>query len=203
MKKVTDTKVNIGPVRLSYMSVFKPRRNETRNEDEFSVTLLIPKKPHENLADPNSELKGIADTIKVALAQKFPQEPPKWTSPLKDGDKELNNDGEAKHPGYWYISTRAKVDYPPVLIDGNRNKVSGGWESGDWGIVQLNFYPYDTSGNKGVSSSLRAIQFLYRDEHFGNSSDPEAIAGEFDAVANAHSTPVPTVPDEEEFDPFE
>lgn len=204
MKQLETTKNGdiialVGPVRFSYLNVYKPRHNDTRNEEEYSAVLLIPKASNQFQTDAEGEIKGLVGAIKAVLGAKFPQTPPVWSNCMKDGDKELNKDtGEPKHPGYWFISTRTSTEYPPKLIDGKKKEVSSsdGWVSGDWGIAKLSFFAYDAKGNKGVSASLRAIQFLYKDEPFGSTGDP--LDG-FEEVENAHaSTPAQSG----EYDPF-
>jgi len=178
----------VGPVRLSYMSVFKPRMNDSREVEEYSVVLLIPKANNQFQKDAAAEISGIASTIKEVLAAKFAKAPAVWENCMKDGDKELNsNTGEPKYPGYWFISTRTTVDYPPALINGTKEKVtaSDGWVSGDWGLVKLSFFGYEAKQNRGVSTSLRAIQFLYKDEPFASGGDP--LDG-FDTVSDAHAS---------------
>jgi hypothetical protein len=199
MKALTPTMGIFGPCRLSYMHVFKPRMNEMKGEEEYGVVLLIPKQPNDFNTEPAPSIKLVADMIKAAAAEKFGASVAQYDRPLKDGDKELNNEGEPRYPGYWYIRVTAKVDYPPVLIDGNRKAVTNGFESGDWGIVKASFYGYDFKGRKGVSAGLRAIQFVAKDEPFGTATDPTAVANEFDVVAGA-ATASPS--NDEEDDPF-
>lgn len=164
----------IGPVRLVFLNVFKPRINEMKNPpvQEFSCVVLIPKTPNEFCSDPVAVGKAVVRLIKEAAEAKFGQKlPPKWVTPLKDGDAELNNEGEPKFPGYHYLSLSCGVEYPPLLIDCHREKVLSGWQSGDWGMVKASFYGYDhPSGKRGVGGGLRAIQFLKHDEAFGVSA---------------------------------
>lgn len=172
-------------VRLSYLSVFRPRKNALRNdEEEYSCTLLIPKTPNTFCPDPEAILNGLREAAQKALILKFKEVPKKYTDCLLDGDVETDNDGESKHPGYWFLSTRAGVEYPPVLLDGKRAPVldAKAWVSGDWGNVKLSFFGYDFKDKKGVSAGLRAIQFTKKDEPFGSDQSPEATRGEFDEV---------------------
>ncbi len=173
----------VGTVRFSYLYVHEPRKNELKNnEEEFSVTVLIPKTANEFCQDPDSVKKKIGGLMKEAAADKFGDKlPSNLQLPLKDGDVELTSNGEPKQPGYWYV--KAKCSFKPVLIDGYRNPVEDkdAWVSGDWGNVKLSFYGYDQAGNKGVSCGLRAIQFTRKGEPLA-SSDPKAIANEFDLV---------------------
>lgn len=184
MKKITDCIVILGPVRLSYLSVFKPRMNSIRKAEEYSATFLIPKQPNEFCKDPTKLLKEVREVIETALKEKFKEVPKKFETCLLDGDAETNNDGEPKHPGYWFIASRSSTDYPPVLIDGQRKPVidEKAWVSGDWGNVKLSFYGYEFEGKKGVSTSIRAVQFTRKDEPLGSTTDPESVAAEFDEV---------------------
>jgi hypothetical protein len=187
-KKITNTIVIVGPVRLSYLNVFKPRMNDIRKKVEFSGTLLIPKAPVPGFCEnPASLLKSVRETIETALKEKFGDIPKKYENwVLKDGDAETNNEGEPKHPGYYYISTRSDVDHPPVLVGPDRKPLieAGELQSGYWGYAKISIYAYLTGeGTKGVSSSLRAIQKYKADETFGSGvADAETVANEFDEV---------------------
>jgi hypothetical protein len=184
MKQLSKDTIIVGPVRFSYMNVFKPKANDLKEGKlELSVRLLLPKDAHKFQPEPKKEGKGISDTVKTVLAEKFPTVPAVWRNPLRDGDTELNDQtGESKHPGYWFLQATTTPEYPPVLIDSNRLPVEDGWQSGDWGYVKLRFYAYDTKGNKGVSAALQAIQFAYHDEPFGTVTDPVSVAKEFDVI---------------------
>jgi len=192
------TEAVVGPVRLSYLAVFKPRHNEMKGVEEFSAVLLIPKEPNSFCKDPKGVGKAVKGLIDGALESKFGKAPAKWDNPLKDGDVETNNDGEPKHPGYWYVNTRANLDYPPALIDGKRNKVFDGWQSGDWGFAKLKAYAYEFEGKKGVGLGLRAIQFTRHDEPFGSSDPTEG----FEEVEGSESGRVETAAadSEQQFD---
>ena len=171
----------IGPVRLSYMHVFEPRANNFKDgKEEYSLTMLLPKEPNEFCPDPKAIGAQIMGYVKAALLKKFGKEPGKWANPLKDGDVETDAEGNPKYPGYWYCN--AKSDEKPILIDGYCEPVVGGWQSGDWARVKVNFYGYDRE-SRGVGAGLRCIQFVAKDEAFGEDRSPEAIAKEFGTVA--------------------
>lgn len=179
------TLVIVQNVRLSYLYVFRPRKNELRGgEEEYSCTLLIPKTPNAFCPDPESTLKGIREATQKALIAKFKEVPKKYADCLLDGDIETDTEGEPKHPGYWFISIRAGVEYPPVLLDAKRAPVldARAWVSGDWGNVKISFFGYEFEKKKGVSGGLRAIQFTKKDAPFGSEQNPEAVAKEFDDV---------------------
>lgn len=198
MKKINETTGNIGPCRLSYLNAFKPKMNELRNEFQYGATVLIPKEPNQFCKDPETEIAGVMEMIKAAAIAKFGSEVRKYDVPLKDGDKETNSANEPKYPGHWFMNVSSAEQYPPKLIDGQRNTVTEGWESGDWGVVQVKFQAYDFQGKKGVGSYLRAIQFLYVDTHFGGGG---ANADDFDEVEGAVN-PTKSAVASDEYDPF-
>jgi len=187
---MSEKTILVGPCRFSYLTVFKPRKNDLNDEMEYSVRLLIPKQPNDKCADPKAVAKMIADSIKVAKDEKIP-DAKVWDNPFRDGDTELDSNGEPKEPGYWYINAKAKAEYPPDAVDAKRNKVTAemGWQSGDWGKAVVTFYGYDNK-KKGVGCGLRGIQFLYKDEALGGGGsvthmfqeeqgdDPTAMAGD-------------------------
>lgn len=198
IKNEAGTLINVGPVRLSYLNVFETRLNELKTppEYEYSVTLLFPKEPNQFSKYPQLEIDGVRAAIMAATKMKFPNFPKgvgkdprnplqEWWDPLKDGDVEMNADGEPVMPGYWTLRTAAKEKYKPLLIDGERNKVlaASGWQSGDWGIVQISLFSYDKNKSaQGVSAGIRAIQFLFRDKALGGAS---ASPNDFDEVEGA------------------
>lgn len=164
---MSEKTILVGPVRLSYLSVFKPRRNDLNGEMEYSVRLLIPKTPNDKCSNPKAVAEACVEAIKTAKAEKIP-DAKVWDGPLRDGDKEVDSNGDPKEPGCWFLNAKAKEDYPPDLVDAARNKVTAemGWQSGDWGKVVVSFYGYDQK-KKGVGCGLRGIQFLYKDESLG------------------------------------
>lgn len=175
----------IGVVRFAYPKVFKPFPNRLKNDElEYEVTILIPKEATEQCPDPKKVGGALTSVIKGAWAEKF-GEKKGWTSPLKDGDSEINADGEPRFPGFWFCRAYCKGEYPPLVVDGTRNAVTDGWGDGDWGNVLINAWAYDKGANKGVSLGLRGVQFLYKDESFGSGGG--ASASDFPVVENADS----------------
>lgn len=169
--KPTNT-IIVGPVRLSYLNVFKPRLNNLNGKSEYSAVLLIPKKPNEFNSDPAATYKQIKDKMAEIAKDRFGSNTRGVSISLKDGDAVTDEYPEPKQPGYWYMNVSAKDEFPPGLIDGDRNPAKPGeWVSGDWGLVKLAFYAYDQNVKKGVSAGLRAIQFIKKDEPLGASCD--------------------------------
>jgi hypothetical protein len=182
----------IGPVRFSYLNVFKPRMNNMKQPPvlQFSATLMVPKKANQFCPNPVAIIEQIKAMTKAGAELKGVKNP---SSPLRDGDTELNNDGEPKFPGYWYITANADADSKLILVNGVRQPVTDGWNSGDWGKVRVAFSGNPKYTNIGVF--LQAIQFLHKDEALGGSS---ASADDFEVVENADGVGVK----DDEYDPF-
>lgn len=173
----------VGPVRFSYMSVFAPKENTIRQCMEYSVVCLVPKQPNTFCPDPKAVIKSVVALVENAIEKKFGQKPAKWDNPIRDGDEEVNDEGEPKYPGYWFFNTRADTDHAPVTIDPYREPVKSGWQSGDWGNIKLNTYGYEFKGKRGVGIGVRAVQFVSHDTPFGDVQDPDQVAMEFPEVA--------------------
>lgn len=186
----------VGPVRFAFLSVFKPRKNYNENGMEFSVVLLIPKEPNEFCKDPKAIGKALTDQIKEVAEAKFGSKTVQYKNPFQDGDKELRDDGTPKHPGYWFVRASAKEEYPPKLIDGKKNEVTNGWQSGDWGYAQVHLFAYDNK-SKGVGIGLRAIQFLRHDEPLGGGG---VNLDDFDIEES--DEPLDKTTAQDDFDPF-
>ena len=173
--------VILGPLRLSYLTAFKPRKNKKRGDAlEFSVVGLIDK-------DDTKMLDFIDDRIDHALKTKFGKVLPKFATCLMDGDEEIDKDGDPVAPGCFYISTRAEVDQAPLLYGPKSGNVldldsAADWVSGDWGYLKLDFFGYDNE-NRGVSTRWKACRFTAKDEPFGAPpQDPDKVADEFGDV---------------------
>ena len=185
-----DTKsgstVIFGPIRCSYMFVFKHRKNEKRGCDEYSLVTLIQKEDAELL-------KFVRERINHALVKKFGKVIPKFDTCLKDGDTETKDDGTPLAPGFMFISTRADLDQPPLLYKPGSTvpldlHSATDWVSGDWGYAKLDFFGFDNK-NKGVSTRLKAIQFTAKDEPFGKGAqDPDKVADEFGDVEGVEAS---------------
>lgn len=175
-----------GPVRNSYMAVFKTRKNKKRgNAEEYSNVILIEKGDDELL-------DFIQERIDHALVTVFKKVIAKYESCLRDGDKDINEEGDPVYPGFMYISTRSDADQPPLLYKpGSRVPLDVGdaanWVSGDWGNIKLDFFGYDNE-NKGVSTRMKALQFTAKDVAFGRTpQDADKVADEFGDVEDVEA----------------
>lgn len=151
------TKVLTGEVRISYANLVTPRASQQGGEPKYSVTLLIPKTDTATLND-------IASSINAAYEDGVSR---KWggAHPQK---KELLHDGDGLRPsglpfgdeckGHYVLTASTKNKPQVVGIDNiNCELAPNDIYSGMYARVTLNFFPYDTSGSKGVGCGLRNV----------------------------------------------
>lgn len=199
MKKINDTVAIVGNVRFSYLAVFKAKTNDLKGAKEFSAVLLFPKVNCIESPDAEDEVKQVRQLVKEVVMSKWGDKPPaKLRNPIQDGDTEVNSSGDPKYPGYFFMNVSAKEEYPPMVIDPERNPIGSGWNSGDWGKAKLKFFAYDRNGNRGVSAGLLAVQFLVRGEPLAGGG---ASADGFDDESGSTSTSANTNVGDE-YDPF-
>src|SRR5690606_35137469 len=98
--------------------------------------------------------------IEQAIEQAKEEGKPKWggkvpgnlKTPLRDGDLEREDD-EAYADSY-FINASSKT--APGVIDQNKIKLTDSTTvySGCYVRVSINFYPFNTNGNKGIAAGL-------------------------------------------------
>ena len=153
------------PVRLSYANLFTPRAAADGTNPRYSVTLLVPKA--------NTELKTqIDDAVKaarVAAAGKGITNAGSLKSPVHDGDGEKPNGGEygPECKGMWVINASCRTK--PRVVDRMCQDILDQSEvySGIWANVDVNFYGFAVTGNRGVACGLNMVQKVRDDEPLG------------------------------------
>lgn len=167
------TKVITGKVRLSYLHVFKPSAAPGSTEEKYSASIIIPKKDKETIAKINAAIKAAQDAGKDKLSGKG-----KLKLPLRDGDEEKDDDED--YAGSYFLNATSKTK--PGLVDKSLDPIMDQDDlySGCYGRVSINFYAFNTNGNRGIACGLNNIQKLADGEPLGGGrSKPE---DDFDAV---------------------
>ena len=169
MAKVqNDTKVVTGKVRFSYVHVDKPFAVNADQEPKYSICLLIPKSDKETLR----KIKAAVDAVKQTGASKWGGKvPPNLKTPLRDGDVERPDQEE--YTGMYFLNASTKQ--APGLVDAKRNPILDATEvySGCYGRASINFFAYNTAGNKGVGCGLNNLQKLEDGDYLGGRTRPE------------------------------
>ena len=163
-KNTQPTKVITGKVRFSYVNIFKSRAFQAGQEEKFSICLLIPKKDKKTVADIRAAIEA---AIKLGVAEKWGgKKPANLKLPLRDGDEERADEAE-EYVGMYFLN--ANSNQKPGIIDMYKNEILDPTEvySGCWGRASINFFPFNSNGNKGVAVGLNNIQKLGDDEPLG------------------------------------
>lgn len=158
-----STKVSTGKVRFSYVNVFEPKATQP-GQDKYSVTLLIPKSDTFTL---NLIQEAVKEAKELYLTKnKGKQLPSNLKSTIHDGDGERPSGGEfgAECKGHYVMTVSSTT--PPLIVDSQKNVIMNSKElySGCYGRAIINFYVYDTQGNKGISAGLQGIMKLHDGE---------------------------------------
>ena len=159
------TKVVTGIVRLSYANVWEPA-SINGGTPKYSVSLIIPKSDAKTIAAINAAVDA---AIKEGVA-KFGGKIPNKAAlklPLRDGDVERED--EAYQRAYF---VNANSTTAPQIVDRSvqpildRNEVY----SGCYARVSINFYAFNSNGNRGVACGLGNIQKVRDGEPLGGKS---------------------------------
>lgn len=159
-----STKVITGKVRFSYVNIFKSRAFQTGQDAKFSVCLLIPKN---NKKTVKAIQAAVEEAIQDGISSKWGgKKPANLKLPLRDGDVERAEEAP-EYEGMYFLN--ATSSQKPGIVDKDLNEILDPDEvySGCWGRASINFYPFNSNGNKGVGVGLNNIQKLQDDDHFG------------------------------------
>ena len=172
---MSETKVITGKVRFSYAHVFEAVAMEEGQKAKFSVSIIIPKKDKKTIAKIEDAIKAATEAGK---ASKFGGKiPAKLKIPLRDGDEERPDD--ETYEGSYFLSANSNTK--PGLVDSNLDPILDKDEfySGCYGRASINFYAFNTSGNKGIACGLNNLQKLEDGERLsGGGASAEEDFGE-------------------------
>lgn len=175
------TKVNVGEVRLSYCHLFTPKAVAAGAEKKYSVSVIIPKSNTKLVAKIKQAINA-ALQMGVASATFKGKMPTNWRNPLRDGDIDKAND-EA-YADSWFINAISKTK-PGVMkrvkINGENKLVEVTNEediySGCYGIVSINFFPYNNAGNTGIGAGLNNVLKTNEGDYLGGRSSAQTDFG--------------------------
>jgi len=158
-KEVNSTKVVTGKVRFSYVNIFKARSFQQGQDEKYSICLLINKKDKATIEA--AKKQGIADKWGGKL-------PANLKLPLRDGDAERADEAE-EYEGMFFLN--ANSNQKPGIVDADLNEVLDPTEvySGCYGRASINFFPFNSNGNKGIAVGLNNVQKLEDGEPLGAS----------------------------------
>ena len=170
---ITPTKVITGlNTRWSYANVWEAK-SINGGTPKFSVSLIIPKDDTVTVnkikaaiqsayEEGQSKLKGSGKTVPALSVLK---------TPMRDGDLERPDD-EAYANSYFINANSAAA---PGIVDADRQPVIDRSEvySGVYGRASINFYAFNSNGNKGIACGLNNLQKMKDGEALGGKSRAE------------------------------
>ena len=169
---LNPTKVITGEVRLSYANLWEPK-SINGGAPKYSVSIIIPKSDTRTIAkikaaietayrEGETKLKGNGKTVPALSALK---------TPLRDGDTERPDD-EAYADSYFL---NANSGTAPGIVDSacetifERSQIY----SGVYARASVNFFAFNSNGNKGIACGLNNIQKLRDGDPLGGKSRAE------------------------------
>lgn len=152
-----ETKVITGKnIRFSYAHVFRPHTITEGQEPKYSVCLLIRKDDKETLGKIKRAIEAAKEEGKRSKWEG--KIPANLKMPLRDGDEERPENEE--YAGCYFVN--ANSNQKPQIVDANLDDIIDQTEfySGCYGRASINFFAYNTAGNRGIGCGLNNIQKL-------------------------------------------
>ena len=161
--RVNPTKVVTGVVRLSYANVHEPK-SINGGSPKYSVSLIIPKSDTKTLGAIQKAIDAAIDEGRGKFGGKVPSKAT-LKLPLRDGDVDRPDD-EAYTNCYF---VNANSSSAPEIVDKSLNPVLNRSEvySGVYARVSINFYAFNSNGNRGIACGLGNIQKVRDGEPLG------------------------------------
>ena len=161
--RVNPTKVVTGVVRLSYANVWEPK-SINGGAEKFSVSLIIPKADTKTLGAIQKAIDAAIEEGRGKFGGKVPSKAT-LKLPLRDGDVDRPDD-EA-YTNCYFIN--ANSSSAPEIVDKSLNPILNRSEvySGVYARVSINFYAFNSNGNRGIACGLGNIQKVRDGEPLG------------------------------------
>ena len=172
-KFANPTKVITGvKTRWSYANVWEPK-SINGGAPKYSVSLIIPKSDAKTVTavknaiqaaydEGQSKLKGSSKSVPSLSSIK---------NPLRDGDLERPDDETYKDS--FFINANSAT--APGIVDAARQPILERSEvySGVYGRASINFYAFNSNGNKGIACGLNNLQKISDGEPLGGKTRAE------------------------------
>jgi len=174
---INKTKVVTGLVRLSYANVWEPKAPTEGATPKYSVSLIIPAANTETIAKINEAINAAIDEGVGKFGGKKPNRAA-LKLPLRDGDVEREDD-EAYANAYFINANSVTA---PQIVDTKVQPILDRGEvySGVYARVSINFYAFNSNGNRGIACGLGNIQKVRDGEPLGGKTNASAEFGTLD-----------------------
>lgn len=172
-KFINPTKVITGVnTRWSYVNAWEPK-SINGGAPKYSVSLIIPKSDTKTIEKIQTAIQAAYDEGQGKLKGNGKSVPALSVlkTPLRDGDAERPDD-EAYADSYFI---NANSGTAPGIVDADRQPILDRSEvySGVYGRASINFYAFNSNGNKGIACGLNNLQKIKDGEPLGGKSRAE------------------------------
>ena len=158
---------------MSYLNVNEPKIPLGGGTPKYSVSLIIPKSDTVTVAKIRAAIKAAYDEGQSKLKGNSKSIPALESikTPLRDGDKDRK--GDEAYADSWFVNANSTTK--PGVVDADRNPILETSElySGIIGRASINFYAYNTNGNRGIACGLNNLQKLADGTPLGGRSRAE------------------------------
>ena len=159
--------------RWSYANVWEAK-SINGGTPKFSVSLIIPKTDTVTVQKIKAAIQAAYEEGQAKLKGNGRSVPPLAAikNPLRDGDVERPDD-----PAYanaYFVNANSAT--APGIVDADRNPVLTRSEvySGVYGRASINFYAFNSNGNKGIACGLNNLQKIRDGEPLGGKASAES-----------------------------
>ncbi len=164
--------------RWSYANVWEPK-SINGGTPKFSVSLIIPKSDTKTIEAIKKAIQAAYKEGEAKLKGNSRSVPPLEAikTPLRDGDLERPND-EAYKNSYF---VNANSTTPPGIVDASVQPILTRSEvySGVYGRASINFYAFNSNGNRGIACGLNNLQKIRDGEPLGSRATAESDFADF------------------------
>ncbi len=158
---------------MSYLNVNEPKTPLGGGTPKYSVSLIIPKSDKGTIEKIRAAIKAAYDEGQSKLKgnSKFVPALKDLKIPLRDGDKDRPGDDAYKDSFFVNANSTTK----PGVVDADCQPILDSSElySGIIGRASINFYAFNSNGNKGIACGLNNIQKLADGTPLGGHSRAE------------------------------
>ena len=164
--------------RWSYANVWEPK-SINGGVPKFSVSLIIPKSDKKTIEAIKKAIQAAYKEGEAKLKGNSRSVPPLESikTPLRDGDTERPDD-EA-YTNSFFLNANSTTQ--PGIVDANVQPILTRSEvySGVYGRASINFYAFNSNGNRGIACGLNNLQKIRDGEPLGSRATAESDFADF------------------------
>ena len=171
------TKVVTSVVRLSYANVWEPK-SINGGAEKYSVSLIIPKSDTKTLTAIQKAIDAAIEEGRGKFGGKIPNKSA-LKLPLRDGD--IDRPDDEAYANCYFVNANSST--APEIVDKARDPILNRSEvySGVYARVSINFYAFNSNGNRGIACGLGNIQKVRDGEPLGGkTSAADDFASDYD-----------------------